>query len=190
MEVEAQQRVQEGGQSRFRSGRTWPERVHPLPPAGESEYDSAFDVLSRAAYQLLARARQLSTGNATDRQLALIFAMSACDMHMEQALTTLLKRKGSRLKDISALVGHTNTLASDRVQKVYASLTHDMPWGGSMERPAAPWWKDWLTDRDLKHAITRDGGEVSLQQAARCIKTSVSYLAHVSTAVSRALDNL
>lgn len=191
MEVEAQQRVQEGGQSRFRPGRTWPAVVDPAGAAGETASNSAFDMLSRAAYQLLARARQLSTGNATDRQLAVIFAISACDMHMEQVLTTLLKRKGSRLRDTLALMGHTNILADHRVQKVYASLTHDMPWGGgSTAKPPAFWWNDWLTDRDLKHAITRDGDEVSAQQAAHCIKTSVSYLAHVSAAVSRMLESV
>ena len=166
--------------------RTWPRSDDLM--VSDADADGVRNVLSVAAYQLLARARQLSVGQATDRQMAIIFGVSACEMHTEQALTRLLKTRGSKLRDVSALVGHPISLDNPRVQKVYTALTHDIPWGATgMDQPPARWWQDWLTSRELKQDVARDGRAVSPAQAGRCMKTAVSYLAHVSEAVAKAL---
>ena len=166
--------------------RTWPRSSDSMLSDGDP--DAVRNVLSVAAYQLLARARQLSSGPAADRQMAIIFGVAACEMHTEQALTRLLKTRGSKLRDVSALVGHPISLDNPRVQKVYAALTHDMPWGnpGLDQRPVR-WWQDWLTNRELKQDVARDGLAVSPAQAGLCMKTAVSYVAHVSEAVAKPL---
>lgn len=155
---------------------------------GDGAPDGVRNVLSVAAYQLLARARQLSAGQPTDRQMAMIFGISACEMHTEQALTRLLKNKGSKLRDISALVNHPISLDNPHVQKVYTALTHDAPWGiPTLDQPPVRWWQDWLTSRQLKQDVGRDARAVSHSQAALCIKTAVSYFSHVSEAVANGL---
>jgi hypothetical protein len=147
------------------------------------------DVLTSASYQLLAQARRLSTGNATDRQIATVFALSACESYTEQALTKLIRRRAAALNGIIvALLGTTINLGNSRVQTIYGWLTDDYPWGDArLKRPQAPWWTDWSASRDLRNDVAHAGQPVTPVEAARCVKSGVSYLAHVTDAVARAL---
>jgi len=147
------------------------------------------DVLTSASYQLLAQARRLSIGNATDRQTATVFALSACELYTEQALTKLIRRRASALNGIIvALLGTTISLGNSRVQTIYGWLTDDYPWGDTrLKRPQAPWWTDWCASRDLRNDVAHAGQPVTSVEAARCVKSGISYLAHVTDAVAKAL---
>jgi len=81
-------------------------------------------VLPSAAHTLVDQAKRLSQGSETDRQLAVIFAQSACEMFTEQVIGTLLRHDRSPLsRAVSGLLGkRERDLAGDWIHAVYCSL--------------------------------------------------------------------
>jgi hypothetical protein len=146
-------------------------------------------VLTLASHQMLARARQLSTGNETDRQLAVIFAQSACELHTEKALTDLLRHRAPPLNDaVVSLLGNTISLDDHRVRKVYGALTDDYPSGHTeLKQPPTSWWTGWRASRDLRHEVAHEGKPVTSEQADRSIASAAEYIEHLTKMVATAL---
>ena len=132
-------------------------------------------VLPSAAHALVDQAKRLSLGSETDRQLAVIFAQSACEMLTEQTLATLLRHEGSPLsRVVSGLFSkRERDLAGDGVHAVYSALSGDSP------RRAA-WWESWKFDcRALRHRVAHTGALVSAVEAERgqsCRRLHRQYL--------------
>jgi hypothetical protein len=142
-------------------------------------------VLPSAAHALVDQAKQLSQGSETDRQLAVIFAQSACEMFTEQALTTLLSHDGSPLSRIVfKLLGggkRARDLAGDGIRAVYHALCSDDP-------RSAVWWKTWESDcRALRHKVAHTGAPVSAVEAETAVKAAEDYIAHVMQVTSNAI---
>jgi hypothetical protein len=95
-------------------------------------------VLTLASHQMLGRARDLSVGSDSDRQLAVIFAHSACELHTEQIMKELVRHRAPALADvIFKLLGLGVHLENSRVRKVYSALTGDDP---APKEKQAEWW--------------------------------------------------
>lgn len=137
-------------------------------------------VLPSAAHALVDQAKRLSHGSETDRQLAVIFAQSACEMFTEQVLATLLRHDGSPLsRVVSGLLSkRERDLAGDGIHAVYCALSGDNP------RRAA-WWETWKSDcRALRHLVAHTGAPVSATEAENAVKAAEDYIANVSQATS------
>jgi hypothetical protein len=140
-------------------------------------------VLPSAAHALVDQAKRLSRGSDTDRQLAVIFAQSACEMFTEQMLTTLLSHDGSPLSRVVSgiLSKRERDLSGDGIHTVYRALSGDNP-------RSAGWWKTWESDcRALRHKVAHTGAPVSAVEAESAVKAAEAYIAHVSQATSNAI---
>ena len=167
------------------------EKTWPLAQVGQEAQGGVFNVLTTAAFRLLARARQLSASKATDRQLAVVLALMACELHTEQGLASVMRQRGMARDGMLPMTSNNINLGDRRTQRVYAALTDDYPWGDpKRERAPAAWWVDWSASRALRHEVAHAGQQVTAAQAARCITASVSYMAHVSDAVTRSIDRI
>lgn len=142
------------------------------------------DVLPSAAHALIEQAKRLSQGSETDRQLAVIFAQSACEMLTEQMLATLLRHDGSPLsRVISGLLGKQRgrDLTNDGIYAVYCALAGDNP-------RSAAWWETWKSDcRALRHRVAHTGAPVSAVEAEAAVKAAEDYIGDISRATSNAI---
>jgi hypothetical protein len=140
-------------------------------------------VLPSAAHALVDQAKRLSQGSETDRQLAVIFTQSACEMITEEMLATLLRHDGSPLSRVVSrlLSKRERDLAGDGIHAVYCALSGDNPRG-------AAWWKTWKSDcRALRHRVAHAGVPVSAIEAASAVKAAEDYIADVSQATSNTI---
>jgi hypothetical protein len=141
-------------------------------------------VLPSAAHALVEQAKRLSQGSDTDRQLAVIFAQSACEMCTEQMLTTLLSHDGTPLsRAVSVLLSkrRERDLSGDGIHAVYQDLTGDNP------RNAA-WWEGWKSDcRNLRHKVAHTGAPVNAVEAETAVKAAEAYIASITLATSNAV---
>lgn len=140
-------------------------------------------VLPSAAHALVDQAKRLLQGVDTDRQLAVIFAQSACEMFTEQVIATLLRHEGSSLSRVVSelLSKRERDLAGNGIHAVYCALSGDDP-----RRTA--WWETWKSDcRALRHKVAHTGAPVSAIEAARAVKAAEDYLADVAKATSNAI---
>jgi hypothetical protein len=133
------------------------------------------DALKSAASQLLSRARTLSNGGDTDRQLAVIFAQCACELHTEQMLDLLLRAEKSALASlIPGLVGpRERDLYGKKLREVWRAL-------GGRDPSASTWWSDWIKCRDLRNAVAHQGAAVSTEQAQQAAKMATNYVIHIT----------
>lgn len=133
------------------------------------------DALKSAASQLLSRARTLSKGADTDRQLAVIFAQCACELQTEQMLDLLLQKEKSALAPlVRGLVGiRERDFASDKLRRVWCAL-------GGTDPTAAIWWSDWIECRKLRNEVAHTGEPVSMEQAVQAVKSATDYIIHIA----------
>jgi hypothetical protein len=133
------------------------------------------DALKSAASQILSRARTLSKSGDTDRQLAVIFAQCACELHTEQMLDLLLQNEKSALIPlIRGLIGNRERdIASEKLRKVWSAL-------GGPDPTGTTWWSAWLECRKLRNAVAHTGAAVSTEQAQQAVKLATDYIIHIT----------
>jgi hypothetical protein len=143
------------------------------------------NILSVASQTLLQRARELAKGGDTERQLAVIFSQSACEMHTEKALDDLMRKGAPSLNEaVLSLMGSSISLDDGRVRKVYGALTKDYPW---VNPGGASWWEDWRASRELRHDMTHEGKPATSGQAERAVRAAEEYMAHISQIVRQVI---
>lgn len=164
--------------------RTWP-LGKPEPLGGMPDFNR-LGILTAAAYQLLARARHLSNGAEADRSLSVILAQTACDLHTEQSIVTLLQKRAGQFNKVAAtLLGAPVSLTDFRVQRVYSALTDDHPWGDdSLQRAPAVWWGRWVACQEWRSDIVAAARVITANEAELCVKVSVSCLAHLTDVIA------
>lgn len=156
-----------------------------MPGAGDIGIQGSPPVLLfDAAQNLLDLAKQLSgSAKQTDKQMAVIFAQSACELHTERALNSLLHRLSPEVREaVLALCGQGAISFIDvGTRRLWRALTNDHP-------PEQKWWKAWIGNRDLRNAIAHEGRQVTTGEVAESIGLAVLYMGHVTTVEKAALS--
>lgn len=148
---------------------------------------SAPVVLSSAAHELLERARALSTGMDPERQLSVIFAHSACELHTERMLVALVRHKAPALTDaIVELLPRDVHLGNDSVRGFYYALTGDDP---GKKETRADWWDEWKHDRRFRNEVAHTGAAVTKEQAVRSVELAADYMKHLTGATALVLKS-
>ena len=140
-------------------------------------------ILTSASQHLIAHARYLATrDSATELQLAVIFAQSACELHTEKALDDLLRPlTPTKLNEaVRSTLRRPVTLADNRAYRFWTALTDDAA-------RDQPWWSDWKATRDLRNDVAHEGKAVMAADAARCIAQADEYMGHISRIVAATL---
>lgn len=141
-------------------------------------------ILTRASQHLIAHARFLaSRDSATDLQLAVIFAQSACELLTEESLGDLLRPvMSAKLQNaVRSTFRRPLTLADDNAYKFWLALTDDVA-------RDQLWWPSWKAARDLRGEVAHGGRAVTQAEAAACVAGADEYMQHVTRVVAAKLQ--
>ena len=121
-------------------------------------------------------------------QLAVILSQAACDLHIEAALSELMRPLGDErlVKLALRALRRPVSLASLDVRRIWAELTGERPAGHIKLKVApAPWWNEWERARALRHAVVHDGRKPSAEESQTALVASQQYFDHMLVVLRR-----
>jgi hypothetical protein len=137
-------------------------------------------ILTPWSLQLIAYARQIQREG--QHSFAVVLAHAACEWATEDALRSLLNRKGLDDDVVAPIlrVFTATSLTDKRVRKLFTAMTGARP--GEQK-----WWKDFDESRTLRHRVAHRGFAATPDQALEALSLAEACVRYIAEAAKKAI---